>query len=205
MGIEAYRWVMTEPKAPMERRSFQAAPAAGEVVVQVAGCGVCHTDLGFFYDGVPTRHPFPLTLGHEISGHVVDGGRGRRGLAGPGGRRAGRPAVRRVRPVPSAAAARSARQKFPGQRRARRLRHARAGAGRGPLRGADEQRLAAAGVDLAALSVIADAVSTPYQAIAARGLAPGDLAVFVGAGGVGGFGVQIAAALGAMRGGDRRR
>ena len=47
------------------------------------------------------------------------------------------------------------------------------------------------------LSVIADAVSTPYQAIVRSGLAPGDLAVFVGAGGVGGFGVQIAAALGA--------
>ena len=54
-----------------------------------------------------------------------------------------------------------------------------------------------AGVDLAALSVIADAVSTPYQAILRSGLSPGDLAVFVGVGGVGGFGVQIAAARGA--------
>ena len=26
----------------------------GEVLVEVAGCGVCHTDLGYFYDGVPT-------------------------------------------------------------------------------------------------------------------------------------------------------
>ncbi|RPJ04662.1 MAG: 6-hydroxycyclohex-1-ene-1-carbonyl-CoA dehydrogenase, partial [Deltaproteobacteria bacterium] len=25
-----------------------------EALVQVAGCGVCHTDLGYFYDGVPT-------------------------------------------------------------------------------------------------------------------------------------------------------
>jgi 6-hydroxycyclohex-1-ene-1-carbonyl-CoA dehydrogenase len=54
-----------------------------------------------------------------------------------------------------------------------------------------------AGLDLAALSVVADAVSTPYQAVVRSGLAAGDLAVFVGAGGVGGFGVQIAAALGA--------
>jgi 6-hydroxycyclohex-1-ene-1-carbonyl-CoA dehydrogenase len=45
--------------------------------------------------------------------------------------------------------------------------------------------------------VIADAVSTPYQAIRRSGLAEGDLAVFVGVGGVGGFGVQIATALGA--------
>ena len=54
-----------------------------------------------------------------------------------------------------------------------------------------------ADVSLPELSVLADAVSTPYQAILRSGLGAGDLAVFVGAGGVGGFGVQIAAALGA--------
>ena len=43
----------------------------GEVLVEVAGCGVCHTDLGYFYDGVPTVSKPPLTLGHEISGTVV--------------------------------------------------------------------------------------------------------------------------------------
>jgi 6-hydroxycyclohex-1-ene-1-carbonyl-CoA dehydrogenase len=53
------------------------------------------------------------------------------------------------------------------------------------------------GVDLATLSVIADAVSTPYQAIRRSGLQAADLAVFVGVGGVGSFGAQIAAALGA--------
>ncbi|RLA86940.1 MAG: 6-hydroxycyclohex-1-ene-1-carbonyl-CoA dehydrogenase, partial [Deltaproteobacteria bacterium] len=26
----------------------------GEVLVEIAGCGVCHTDLGYFFDGVPT-------------------------------------------------------------------------------------------------------------------------------------------------------
>jgi 6-hydroxycyclohex-1-ene-1-carbonyl-CoA dehydrogenase len=50
------------------------------------------------------------------------------------------------------------------------------------------------GLQLAALAVIADAISTPYQAIERSGLARGDLAVFVGTGGVGGFGVQLAAA-----------
>jgi len=47
--------------------------AAGEVLVEIAGCGVCDTDLGFFYDGVPTVRRPPLTLGHEISGTVVAG------------------------------------------------------------------------------------------------------------------------------------
>jgi 6-hydroxycyclohex-1-ene-1-carbonyl-CoA dehydrogenase len=45
----------------------------GEVLVEIAGCGVCHTDLGYFYDGVPTVSKPPLTLGHEISGSVVAG------------------------------------------------------------------------------------------------------------------------------------
>ncbi|HET7903481.1 MAG TPA: zinc-binding dehydrogenase, partial [Candidatus Eisenbacteria bacterium] len=53
------------------------------------------------------------------------------------------------------------------------------------------------GYDLAELSVIADAVTTPYQAAVRSGLRPGDLAIVVGAGGVGGYAVQIAAALGA--------
>jgi 6-hydroxycyclohex-1-ene-1-carbonyl-CoA dehydrogenase len=36
--------------------------ASDEVLVKVAGCGVCHTDLGYFYDGVPTVQKPPLTL-----------------------------------------------------------------------------------------------------------------------------------------------
>ena len=47
------------------------------------------------------------------------------------------------------------------------------------------------------LSVVADAVTTPYEAIRRSGLGTDDVAVFVGVGGVGGFGVQIAAACGA--------
>jgi 6-hydroxycyclohex-1-ene-1-carbonyl-CoA dehydrogenase len=53
------------------------------------------------------------------------------------------------------------------------------------------------GLTLAMLSVVADAVTTPYEAIRRSGLHAGEVAVFVGAGGIGGFGVQIAAALGA--------
>lgn len=44
-----------------------------EVLVKVAGCGVCHTDLSFWHYGVKTKHELPLTLGHEISGTVVAG------------------------------------------------------------------------------------------------------------------------------------
>jgi 6-hydroxycyclohex-1-ene-1-carbonyl-CoA dehydrogenase len=53
------------------------------------------------------------------------------------------------------------------------------------------------GLSLAMLSVVADAVTTPYEAICRSGLNADDVAVFLGVGGIGGFGVQIAAALGA--------
>src|SRR6266498_1068327 len=76
MSIEAHRWLMTAPQAAMVRESFQAAPQNGEVVIAIAGCGVCHTDLGYLYDGVRTNQPLPLTLGHEISGRVVAAGSG---------------------------------------------------------------------------------------------------------------------------------
>jgi hypothetical protein len=41
------------------------------------GCGVCHTNLGSYNYGVRTNHALPLSLGHEISGHVVVTIRGR--------------------------------------------------------------------------------------------------------------------------------
>ena len=69
-------WVVREPGAPMAREEREETPGPGEVLVKVAGCGVCHTDLGFYYDGVPTRHGWPLTLGHEVSGTVVEAGAG---------------------------------------------------------------------------------------------------------------------------------
>ncbi len=55
---------------------------------------------------------------------------------------------------------------------------------------------AAAGIELADLSVIADAVTTPYQAVVQAGVKNGDLVVVNGVGGVGGYAAQIAAALG---------
>jgi 6-hydroxycyclohex-1-ene-1-carbonyl-CoA dehydrogenase len=53
------------------------------------------------------------------------------------------------------------------------------------------------GITLAGLAVVADAVTTPFEAIRRAQLSANDVAVFTGVGGIGGFGVQIAAALGA--------
>jgi 6-hydroxycyclohex-1-ene-1-carbonyl-CoA dehydrogenase len=192
-------WLVEQPGLAMTWHTRDEEPGPGCVAIEVAGCGVCHTDLGFFYDGVPTRHPFPLTLGHEISGRVV--------AAGPGaaewiGRAVVVPAVM---PCGECAACRAGRgqvcpkQIFPGS-------DVDGGFATHvivPARGLcavpdlEDPATNSAGLDLAALAVVADAVSTPYQAIARAGVGAGDVAVWVGAGGVGGFGVQISAALGA--------
>jgi 6-hydroxycyclohex-1-ene-1-carbonyl-CoA dehydrogenase len=183
----------------MERGTREEAPAAGEVIVRVAGCGVCHTDLGFFYDGVPTRHPFPLTLGHESSGTVVETGPG---AATWSGRQVVVPAVLPCGECPACRAGRGqicSQQIFPGNDvHGGFASHVRLPArGLCPVPDLRDLALNPAAIELADLSVVADAISTPYQACVRSGLGAGDLAVFVGAGGVGGFGVQVAAALGA--------
>jgi 6-hydroxycyclohex-1-ene-1-carbonyl-CoA dehydrogenase len=68
---------MTASGVPLALSEFEAKPAPGEAVVKIAGCGVCHTDLGYYKYGVRTNHALPLCLGHEISGHVVVTIRGR--------------------------------------------------------------------------------------------------------------------------------
>ena len=192
---EPYGFRLIEPGQPLERWTMPSpSPEPGQVVVEVAGCGVCHTDVSFAVDGVPTRHPLPLVLGHEISGRVVDAG----GEAGEWvGRRVIVPAVVPCGACDSCAAGRPTicrRQFMPGN-------HGHGGFATHvtvPAYGlCPVPEVLPAGVSLALLSVVADAVTTPLEAIRRAGLGGDDVAVFVGAGGVGGFGVQIAAALGA--------
>ncbi|HEX2767062.1 MAG TPA: alcohol dehydrogenase catalytic domain-containing protein [Candidatus Limnocylindria bacterium] len=45
------------------------APVGTEVRIAVAGCGVCHSDV-HIVDGVQRRVRLPLTLGHEVAGHL---------------------------------------------------------------------------------------------------------------------------------------
>src|SRR5437588_10447282 len=53
-------------------------PKAGEVLVQVAGCGICHSDLHVLNGDI--AFPRPCTFGHEISGTVAEIGTGVEGL-----------------------------------------------------------------------------------------------------------------------------
>ena len=192
-GARGFRLVAVgQPLEPFDLPPLE--PGMDEVIVQVAGCGVCHTDVGFAVDGVPTRKALPLVLGHEICGRVVAAGDGAAAWRGklvivpaviPCGVcppcRAGRPTICRDQFMPG----NDGDGGF--------ATHVRV-----PSRGlcpVPEPLPAGLGAEL--LSVIADAVTTPWEAIRRAGLGEDDVAVFVGVGGVGGFGVQIAAALGA--------
>lgn len=192
-------WMVNQPAEPMLETGREASPGPGEVLVEVAGCGVCHTDLGFYYDGVPTRHGFPLTLGHEISGRVVAAGE----QAGDWvGQQVVVPAVIPCGHCPACDAGLGSickAQIFPGNDvHGGFASHVVVPAeGLCPVPDLSDPSINKADLSLADLSVIADAVSTPHQAILRSGLSTGDVAVFVGAGGVGGFGVQLAAARGA--------
>ncbi len=196
MSIPAHRWLMTGVNQPLQRDSFSAQPGAGEVVVAVAGCGVCHTDLGYYYDGVRTNQPLPLALGHEVSGRVVACGAGAEHWAG---RAVIVPAV-----LPCGTCDLCQRglsticraQKMPGNDIQGGFASHIVVLGRG-LCAVDEQRLAAAGLTLPQVSIVADALTTPYQAVSRAGVTPGSLAIVVGAGGVGGYCVQVAHAFGA--------
>ena len=197
MSIDAYRWQMSKPGEPFERVAFTAQAAAGEVVVAIAGCGVCHTDLGYYYDGVRTNAALPLTLGHEISGRVVAAGAGAEQWLG---KAVIVPAVlpcgecdlcqRGLQPICRA-------QKMPGNDIQGGFASHIVVPGRG-LCEVDEQRLKAAGLTLAQVSIVADALTTPYQAVRRAGVTPGSLAIVIGTGGVGGYCVQVARAFGAQ-------
>ncbi|HEY7725995.1 MAG TPA: 6-hydroxycyclohex-1-ene-1-carbonyl-CoA dehydrogenase [Anaeromyxobacteraceae bacterium] len=192
-----HRWVMKAVGQPMEREPLELAdPSPGEVLVEVAGCGVCHTDLGYFYDGVRTNHPLPLALGHEVSGRVVRAGPGAEAWAGRA------VVVPAVIPCGECDACRRGKaticpsQKMPGNDIPGGFATHLAVPARG-LCPVDEERMRRAGLALADLSVVADAVTTPYQAVVQAGVGPGQLAVVVGVGGVGSYCAQIAAAAGA--------
>lgn len=189
-------WFMTAPGTRLEQRRLASRlPEPDEAVVEVAGCGVCHTDLSFLLQGVKTRSALPLVLGHEISGYVREIG----DAADPAllGRAVIVPAVL---PCGECDLCRAGlrticrQQVMPGNDRhggyashvivpARYL---------CPV----PDRLLATHA-LWELAVVSDAVSTPFQAVRRSGLARGDFAVFVGTGGIGVHGVQVAAAAGA--------
>ncbi len=194
LNSAGYRWLMTSTGAPLERASvseFRAGPQ--EVVIAVEGCGVCHTDLGFLFGGVRTRHSLPLALGHEVAGRVVMTGAGTEAWLN---KTVVLPAVLPCGACELCCAGREnacRHQSMPGND----FHGGFASHLIAPARWLVEADRLPAGVTAADVAVLADAITTPFQAIERAGVANGDGVVLIGAGGIGSFGIQIARARGA--------
>ena len=190
-----YAWQLTEPARPLQRTEGAGRnPGEGEVLLEVAGCGVCHTDLSFFEGRVATRGSLPLVLGHEISGTVVE--------TGPGAEAWESKEVIVASIIPCGEcefclAGRSnvcLNQLMCGND----IDGGFATHVTVPARGLTQVPALPDGLDLATFAVVADAVTTPLQAVRRADVDKGDFAVVVGTGGVGSQAVQIAAASGAQ-------
>lgn len=192
MAQHIHSWRMTTQGADLIETEYPAPVLArGEALVKIAGCGVCHTDIGFWKDGVATRHPLPLTLGHEISGVVISGPTELIGKSViipavlPCGEcdlcKMGRSNICRNQKMPG--------NDFDGGFASHIVVPARF------LCPVPDALLRTH--DLASLSVIADAVATPYQAVKKAKVGPGDFAIVIGVGGVGIYGALIARIFGA--------
>lgn len=166
----------------------------GDVLVEVAGCGICHTDLGYFYQGVPTVNKPPLTLGHEISGTVVAANADSQAWVG---KEVIIPAVMPCRKCHLCTTGRGNRclaQKMPGNSMG--------------IYGGFSSHIPVPAIDLCEvtnrgsiplekLAVVADAATTPFQATKRADIQVGDNVIVIGVGGVGQYMVQIVKALGA--------
>jgi len=187
-----YSWQMTELNADFKLVESSLPEVNNtEALVKIAGCGVCHTDLSFWHYGVKTKKELPLTLGHEISGKVIAGN--------PNwiGKKVIIPAVLPCGECELCKKGRSnmcQNQLMPGN----------------DFHGGFASHIKVPSKFLCAvpekvldkyslkqLSVIADAISTPYQVIKKSELEAGDLAIVIGVGGVGVYAALIAKIFGA--------
>jgi len=191
---KAKGWQMVAPEKELVLAEYDLGePGEKDVIVEVAGCGLCHTDMSFMFGGVKTRHELPLTLGHEVSGKVVDAGSKMTHLKGK------MVVVPAVLPCGECDLCKKGRgnvcrkQVMPGNDFHGGFANYMRVPGRF-LSVVEDLK----GFELPRLCVIADAVTTPLMAIKRAKVSKGDFVIFTGVGGIGGFGVQIAAAYGAV-------
>jgi S-(hydroxymethyl)glutathione dehydrogenase/alcohol dehydrogenase len=78
--IDSPAAICTEPHRPLTVDTIRVAPPrAGEVLVEIAATGLCHTDLTAIEGANPSCR-YPAVLGHEGAGRVVEVGAGVEGL-----------------------------------------------------------------------------------------------------------------------------
>jgi succinate semialdehyde reductase (NADPH) len=187
-------------------------PRVGEVLIAVAACGVCHTDLHIHDGSVP--FPFPCVLGHEISGTILALGDRVEGL-----RVGQRVAGAFIMPCGSCAMCRAGREElcepffahnrlngtlYDGETRlfdadgAPVWMYSMAGLSEKAVMPARGVVPLPDGLPLADSAIFGCALMTAYGAVGGVGkLERGESVVVFGAGGVGGSVIQIARALGA--------
>lgn len=168
------------------------APGADEVLVEVAACGLCGTDIHLAVDGdIPVARS-PITLGHEAAGTVAAVGEAVRGFA----------AGDRVALFPSATCGvcrfcRAGRESL-----------CEASQVYGMARdGALARYIAAPAHNLVPIpgsvpfdiaAIVTDGVATPFHALRARGaLKAGESVAVVGCGGLGTHAILLARMMGA--------
>lgn len=167
-------------------------PGPGEALVEVAACGVCHTDLHYLDHGTPTFKTPPLVLGHEVAGTVAGVGEGVRGVA-----EGDRVLIPAVLPCGRCRFCREGRENIC-ERGAMLGNHVDGGYAEYVTVPADQLVPLPDEIPLVESAIIADALTTPYHAVVHRGrVRPGDRVAVIGCGGVGLNLVQMAAALGA--------
>lgn len=183
-------WQMETP-GKMERVTIDVPRLQpGEVMVEIAGCGICRSDITAFYDGIAAVTP--RTLGHEISGIIVDGDTRLVGKA------VIIPAAMPCNNCPICKAGRGNRcleAKIPGYTMG--------------IYGGNSSHIVVPSADLcyidktqgfplSHLAVVADAVASAYQAAKRADVQRGDMAIVVGATGCAGvYATQLCAAMGA--------
>lgn len=170
-------------------------PGPGEVLLQVAGCGLCRSDLHLRDGDVPMVPSFPWVLGHEVSGRVEAVGDGVEALE------PGLPVL-----VFGGWGCGHCRVCLGGTEQ---LCDTRRWVGIGRPGGYADKLVVPAARHLVPLgdldpvrsAPLADAALTPYHAIRLAGdrLRPGSTAVVVGIGGLGQFAVQLLRLLPAVR------
>lgn len=185
--------IFVGPEKPLEIRDVpKPAIGPGEVLVKVAACGACHTDLHYIDHGVPTVKKPPMILGHEPSGTIAEIGAGVEQW-----KEGDRVLLPAVLTCGTCEFCRRGRENI-----------CKSMVMFGNMvDGAYAEYVRAPAKDIFALpselpleesSIIADAISTPYHAVVNRGnVRAGDDVVVIGCGGVGMSTVQIAAAAGA--------
>jgi 6-hydroxycyclohex-1-ene-1-carbonyl-CoA dehydrogenase len=166
-------------------------PGPGELLVKVAACGVCHTDLHYVDHGTPTFKEPPLILGHEASGTIAETGEGIEGW-----KKGDRVLLPAVLTCGRCFCCRTGRENICEEMRMF----------GNHIDGAYAEYVVAPAKDIFRLPesipleegcIIADALSTPYHAVKNRGrVRPGDRVAVFGVGGVGMNLVQLAAAAG---------